>query len=77
MSLAESSGTAGHPSTRTYTWENDEPTASYLVMFHAAPAGLNLYWLSSNLCSIVQQSVTLRIIRGHEERTSRKERRRA
>ena len=48
-----------------------------VVMFHAAPAGLNLYWLSSNLCSIVQQSVTLRIIRGHEERTSRKERRRA
>jgi YidC/Oxa1 family membrane protein insertase len=48
-----------------------------VVMFHAAPAGLNLYWLSSNLCSIVQQAVTLRIIatahdsRGHQ----RKERR--
>ena len=25
------------------------------VMFVAAPAGLNLYWLASNLCSIVQQ----------------------
>ena len=31
-----------------------------VVMFLAAPAGLNLYWLSSNLCSIVQQGVTLR-----------------
>jgi YidC/Oxa1 family membrane protein insertase len=48
-----------------------------VVMFHAAPAGLNLYWLSSNLCSIVQQAVTLRIISSHDERTSRKERRRA
>ena len=37
-----------------------------MVMFFAAPAGLNLYWLASNLCSIVQQAVTLRIIRGHE-----------
>jgi YidC/Oxa1 family membrane protein insertase len=48
-----------------------------VVMFHAAPAGLNLYWLSSNLCSIVQQAVTLRIISSHDERASRKERRRA
>ena len=29
-------GAAGNPSTATYTWENQEPTASYLVMFHAA-----------------------------------------
>ena len=27
-----------------------------VVMFFAAPAGLNLYWLASNLCSIVQQA---------------------
>jgi YidC/Oxa1 family membrane protein insertase len=32
------------------------------VMFFAAPSGLNLYWLASNLCSIVQQGVTLRLI---------------
>jgi YidC/Oxa1 family membrane protein insertase len=46
-----------------------------VVMFHAAPAGLNLYWLSSNLCSIVQQGVTLRILASHDDRQSRKERR--
>jgi YidC/Oxa1 family membrane protein insertase len=39
-----------------------------VVMFFAAPAGLNLYWLVSNLCSIVQQSVTLRLVRGAEAR---------
>ncbi|PYQ50300.1 MAG: membrane protein insertase YidC, partial [Acidobacteria bacterium] len=48
-----------------------------VVMFHAAPAGLNLYWLSSNVCSIIQQAVTLRIIRSHDEHGARKERRRA
>jgi YidC/Oxa1 family membrane protein insertase len=37
-----------------------------MVMFFAAPAGLNLYWLSSNVCSILQQAVTLRIVRGAE-----------
>ena len=42
-----------------------------MVMFFAAPAGLNLYWLASNLCSIIQQGVTLRIIRGHEGRERR------
>ncbi len=31
-------------------------------MFLAAPAGLNLYWLASNLCSIVQQGVTMRML---------------
>jgi len=31
-------------------------------MFLWAPAGLNLYWLASNLCSIVQQGVTMRIL---------------
>jgi aminopeptidase N len=34
--VAMATGAAGHPSTRTFTWENDEPTASYLVTFHAA-----------------------------------------
>jgi YidC/Oxa1 family membrane protein insertase len=48
-----------------------------VVMFHAAPAGLNLYWLSSNVCSIIQQAVTLRIVRSHDEHSPRKERRRA
>jgi YidC/Oxa1 family membrane protein insertase len=37
------------------------------VMFVAAPAGLNLYWLASNLCSIVQQGVTMRLLKGREE----------
>jgi YidC/Oxa1 family membrane protein insertase len=31
-------------------------------MFLAAPAGLNLYWLTSNLWSILQQSVSLRLL---------------
>jgi aminopeptidase N len=39
-SVARSSGAAGNPSTVTYTWENQEPTASYLVMFHAAELNL-------------------------------------
>lgn len=46
-----------------------------VVMFHAAPAGLNLYWLSSNLCSIVQQGVTLRMVATHDDRQRHKERR--
>jgi YidC/Oxa1 family membrane protein insertase len=46
-----------------------------VVMFSAAPAGLNLYWLVSNLCSIVQQTVTLRLVRAAEARE--KERRRS
>jgi YidC/Oxa1 family membrane protein insertase len=33
-------------------------------MFLWAPGGLNLYWLSSNLCSIAQQTLTLRILKG-------------
>jgi YidC/Oxa1 family membrane protein insertase len=32
-------------------------------LFLWAPAGLNLYWFTSNLCSIVQQAVTQRILR--------------
>jgi aminopeptidase N len=35
-SVARSTGAAGNPSTITFTWQNREPTASYLVMFHAA-----------------------------------------
>jgi aminopeptidase N len=35
-SVARSTGAAGNPSTATFTWDNQEPTASYLVMFHAA-----------------------------------------
>jgi YidC/Oxa1 family membrane protein insertase len=38
-----------------------------------APAGLNLYWLSSNICSIVQQTVTQRILRAEEARPKKKE----
>jgi len=34
-------------------------------MFLWAPAGLNLYWLSSNLCAIAQQGLTLRLLKGH------------
>jgi len=32
------------------------------VMFVAAPAGLNLYWLTSNLWSIGQQAVSMRLL---------------
>jgi YidC/Oxa1 family membrane protein insertase len=35
-----------------------------VVMFFAAPGGLNLYWLASNVCSIVQQGTTLQFVRG-------------
>ena len=38
----------------------------FTVMFVAAPAGLNLYWLASNVCSIVQQGVTMRLLKGRE-----------
>jgi YidC/Oxa1 family membrane protein insertase len=34
------------------------------VMFFFAPSGLILYWLTSNLCSIVQQFFTMRVL-GH------------
>jgi YidC/Oxa1 family membrane protein insertase len=36
------------------------------AMFVSAPAGLNLYWLASNVCSIVQQGVTMRLLKGRE-----------
>jgi YidC/Oxa1 family membrane protein insertase len=35
-------------------------------MFLWAPAGLNLYWLASNVCAIAQQGVTLQLIRRRE-----------
>jgi YidC/Oxa1 family membrane protein insertase len=44
------------------------------VMFFAAPGGLNLYWLVSNLCAIVQQGVTLRILAAQEARAGRRPR---
>ncbi len=46
-----------------------------VAMFFAAPAGLNLYWLASNLCSILQQAVTLRIVHASGEGAARKEHR--
>ncbi|HEY3119136.1 MAG TPA: membrane protein insertase YidC [Vicinamibacteria bacterium] len=45
-------------------------------MFLWAPAGLNLYWLASNLCSLVQQAVTLAILRSREGAPARERRRR-
>lgn len=47
------------------------------AMFLWAPAGLNLYWLASNVCSLVQQTVTMRVLKARDERpTPKKERRR-
>jgi YidC/Oxa1 family membrane protein insertase len=43
----------------------------FVGMFLWAPAGLNLYWLASNVCSIIQQGVTLRMLKSREE-TSRR-----
>jgi YidC/Oxa1 family membrane protein insertase len=45
-------------------------------MFLWAPAGLNLYWLASNLCSIIQQGVTLGLLRRGGDGPARKEPRR-
>jgi YidC/Oxa1 family membrane protein insertase len=39
----------------------------FVGMFLWAPAGLNLYWLASNVCSILQQWVTLRTLKSREE----------
>jgi YidC/Oxa1 family membrane protein insertase len=46
-------------------------------MFLWAPAGLNLYWLASNMCSIVQQGLTMRLLRDRQAPAKGKERRRA
>ena len=42
----------------------------FTVMFVAAPAGLNLYWLASNVCSVTQQGVTMRVLKGREATTT-------
>jgi membrane protein insertase Oxa1/YidC/SpoIIIJ len=47
-----------------------------MAMFMGAPAGLNLYWLASNVCSLVQQAVTLALLRSREEGLARERRRR-
>jgi YidC/Oxa1 family membrane protein insertase len=39
--------------------------AALSLMFLWAPAGLNLYWLASNVCSIIQQAITMRILGEH------------
>ncbi len=36
-----------------------------------APAGLNVYWLSSNLCAIVQQAVTYAVLRRNDAAPAR------
>jgi len=45
-------------------------------MFMAAPAGLNLYWLTANLWSILQQVVELKLLRPAEAKAPKKERKR-
>jgi YidC/Oxa1 family membrane protein insertase len=45
-------------------------------MFLWAPAGLNLYWLASNLCSIIQQATTLSILRAGDAGPKRERKRR-
>jgi YidC/Oxa1 family membrane protein insertase len=44
-------------------------------MFLAAPAGLNLYWLTSNLWSILQQSVSLRLLQPARAQAATREKR--
>ncbi|MDF3043152.1 MAG: family peptidase [Thermomicrobiales bacterium] len=41
-SVARSTRVGENPSTITYTWDNQEPTASYLVMLHAAELDVSL-----------------------------------
>jgi YidC/Oxa1 family membrane protein insertase len=48
----------------------------FMGMFLWAPAGLNLYWLASNVCSIIQQAMTLQILRGREGAASKGEKKR-
>lgn len=45
------------------------------LMFLWAPAGLNLYWLASNVCSIIQQGITMRILGEHGARREELDRR--
>ena len=44
-------------------------------MFLWAPAGLNLYWLTSNLWSILQQSVSLRLLQPERAQAARERKR--
>jgi YidC/Oxa1 family membrane protein insertase len=46
----------------------------FMGMFLWAPSGLNLYWLVANLCAIVQQAITLRMLQ-QERPASAKEKR--
>jgi YidC/Oxa1 family membrane protein insertase len=46
--------------------------AALSVMFLWAPAGLNLYWLASNVCSIVQQGITLKMLESKDPEPKRK-----
>ncbi|HLA79272.1 MAG TPA: membrane protein insertase YidC, partial [Vicinamibacteria bacterium] len=51
----------------------------FSVMFFFAPAGLNLYWLVSNIGSIVQQGATMKLLQekdGRGKDAGRKERKR-
>jgi YidC/Oxa1 family membrane protein insertase len=45
----------------------------FVAFCFAAPGGLNLYWFASNVCTILQQTVTLRILKSRE--AAEKERR--
>src|SRR5262249_23073536 len=47
----------------------------FFGMFLWAPGGLNLYWLASNVCSIIQQGLTLRILRANEAAEASEKRR--
>jgi membrane protein insertase Oxa1/YidC/SpoIIIJ len=41
-------------------------------MFLWAPAGLNLYWLTSNVWSILQQGVSMKVLHPAEARAREK-----
>jgi YidC/Oxa1 family membrane protein insertase len=45
-------------------------------MFLWAPGGLNLYWLASNVCAIIQQGLTLSILRNRDLTVARERRKR-
>jgi YidC/Oxa1 family membrane protein insertase len=47
----------------------------FTFMFFWAPAGLNLYWLASNVCTIVQQGLTLRLLKARDASAPREKRR--
>jgi YidC/Oxa1 family membrane protein insertase len=46
----------------------------FVVIFINMPAGLNLYWFASNVCTILQQTITLRVLKSRE--VAERERRR-